>query len=84
MYGTFVKWREEFDKEFQTHTWLNYALSECVTPTVVALKCKICTKFEHELETRHNYSDAYIYGAESMRTSGIRDHAKNLINMSMR
>ena len=76
-YSTFLKWKGEFDKEFQTRTWLNFALSEGVNPTVVALKCSVCTKFEHKIETRRNYSDAYIYGAESLRTSGIRDHAKS-------
>ena len=40
------------------------------------LKCGICIRFQSAIERRRNYSDKWVVGAESVRTSNIKDHAK--------
>ena len=40
------------------------------------LKCGVCIKFQLNIERRCNYSDKWITGADSVRTSDIRDRAK--------
>ena len=44
--------------------------------TVTKLKCKVCTKFKAQIYTRRNFSNGWIAGGESVRTSNIRDHAR--------
>ena len=73
-YSTFRKWQTELDKDCQTVTWLE--CDKTATGTVTALKCGICIRFQSAIERRRNYSDRWVIGAESLRTSNIRDHAK--------
>ena len=42
---------------------------------VERLKCKICLKYKSRLVTCKYFSDRWIVGAESLRTSNVRDHA---------
>ena len=70
-YSTFQKWQTELDKGSQMVTM------------VAALKCGICARFQSALQRRRNYSDKWIAGVESLRTSNIRDHAIKLISTSM-
>ncbi len=41
------------------------------------MKCKVCTKFQPSIEGRNNYSSKWIIGADSIRASNVKDHAKN-------
>ena len=76
--GTFQKWKCELDKDHQTMTWL-----ECEATTnsagkrvIDTLKCKVCTKFKNQIQSKRNYSDRWVEGAASLRLSNIKDHAK--------
>ena len=66
------------DKDCNTLSWL-----ECETSgttgkkTVEKLMCKVCIQFESKIARRRNYSDKWISGASSVRTSNIRDHSKS-------
>ena len=77
-YSTYQKWRRDFDGEYGTITWL-----ACETEmsqekrVVVRLNCSVCTKYNERIMGRRNYSNSWIVGAESIRTSNIRDHAKS-------
>lgn len=77
-WATFQKWQREFDRESKTLSWL-----ECVTAVdsghkvVERLKCRVCTKFEDKIMGRKNFSNKWIVGAESVRTSTLRDHAQS-------
>ena len=77
-HDTFTKWQRDFDRESQTMTWL-----DCETGTesgkkiVEKLKCRVCTKFVDKIRGRKNFSDKWICGADSVRTSNVRDHARN-------
>ena len=41
------------------------------------LKCRGCTKFKEKIAGRKNYSDKWITGANSVRTTNVVDHAKS-------
>ena len=76
-YSTYQKWMTELDRDCQTVTWL-----ECDTEVsgkkkiVTKLRCAVCSKFKTSIATRRNFSEKWLLGAESVRTSNIRDHAK--------
>ena len=42
---------------------------------VKKLKCSVRTKFQAKIVSQRNFSDRWIVGADSVRTSNIRDHA---------
>ena len=75
-HSTFLKWRGELDKEFHTISWLDCEVrNERVKKVVTKLKCKACIKFQSKIAGRRNYSNTWIVGADSVRTSSIKDHA---------
>ena len=77
-YETYKHWVSEYDRESQTAGWL-----ECEAEIlagkryVTKLKCRICRKYNSSIIGRRNYSDKWIEGAESVRTTNIRDHSKS-------
>jgi hypothetical protein len=44
--------------------------------TVTKLSCKVCCRFESKISGRRNYSEKWVVGADSVRTSNIKDHAR--------
>ena len=66
------------DNDCNTLSWL-----ECETSgtagkkTVEKLSCEVCTQYQSKIAGRRNYSDKWISGASSVRTSNIRDHSKS-------
>ena len=77
-YDTFAKWQRELDRECQTLSWLDCQTGmEGGKKIVEKLKCKVCTKFVDKIRGRKNFSDKWICGADSVRTSNVRDHAHN-------
>ncbi len=76
--GVLHIWSRDFDREYQTLSWL-----ECDTTfagghkIVTHLRCSVCTKFESNIKSGRNYSSKWIYEADSLRTSNIRDHARS-------
>ena len=68
-YSTYVKWRREFDKECQTISWLDCDVTGKEGKRIVdRLKCKVCLKYKSRIESRRNYSDKWLVGAESIRS----------------
>ena len=85
VYGTFQKWRKHLDCECLTVSWLDCTNEKVNSKTVVSkLKCNVCSKFEHNIKGRKNFSDKWILGADSVRISNVRDHAKNYQHRSRR
>ena len=78
LYDTFKKWQRDIDKEFKALRWL-----DCVTTfqsgkkVVVTLRCSICCWFKERLKSSRNFSDKWISGADSLRTSNIHYHASD-------
>ena len=57
-------------------SWLDCKTSTEGTKKVVdKLKCKVCIKFKSRIAGRRNYSDKWVIGADSVRTSNIKDHS---------
>ena len=61
---TIQKWKEEF-------TWLNISPSE-------GMKCKLCVKWEENIDSCKNYSEAFIKGSKNYRKSAVSEHEKTL------
>ena len=59
-------------------TWLDCeTVTEGGKRVVKKLKCKVCSRFADKISGRRNFSNKWIVGAESVRTSNVRDHAQN-------
>ena len=59
-------------------TWLECDVtSEAGVKYVTKLKCRVCTKYKEKIAGRKNFSDKWINGAHSVRTTNIVDHAKS-------
>ena len=78
-YDTYKKWIVDYDRELQMMTWLN-----CETEIkhgkklVTKLKSKVCLIYKEKLVGRKNFYDKWINeGADSIRTTNFRDHAKS-------
>ena len=44
---------------------------------VTKLKCRVCTRYKDRIIGLRNFSGKWIKGADSLRTTNIRDHAKS-------
>ena len=74
--ATFQKWKMELDKECHTLSWLDCEVSGVGSKkSVIKLKCKVCVQFQDKIVGRRNYSDKWVNGADSIRTSNIKDHS---------
>ena len=68
----------EFDKDCQTMMWLDCETeTEAGMKVVTNLKCRLCSKYRDQIVGRKNFSDKWITGADSVRTTNVRDHAKS-------
>ena len=78
LFTTYQKWRTELDRDYKTVTWL-----ECKTLLVSGKKvvdkllCVICKQFKNSISCTRNFSYKWIDGADSIRTSNIKDHAQS-------
>lgn len=72
---TYKKWKTELDCSCQTISWLDCDTRPFEGKRIVTkLKCKICTKFKPRINGRKHFSNKWIEGADSIRTSNIRAH----------
>ena len=77
-FATFQKWKTELEKECKTLTWLDCETSGTgARKTVDKLKCSVCIKYESKIESRRNYSNKWVIGADSVRSSNIKDHSSS-------
>jgi len=44
---------------------------------VTKLKCRVCTKYRDKIVGWKNFSDKWISGVDSVRTTNVLDHAKS-------
>ena len=57
-YTTSEKWRRDFDREFETVSWLECESAvEGGTKVVRKLKCSVCNKFRMRIIHKRNFSD---------------------------
>ena len=75
---TYKKWVKQYDSEFQTVSWLDCETSvEAGSRVVTELKCRVCARFRSKIIGKKNFSDKWINGAKSVRTTNVVDHAKS-------
>ena len=60
---TIQTWKKDF-------TWLNISPSE-------GMKCKLCIKWEKNIDSCKNYSDAFVKGSKNYKRSAVSDHEKS-------
>ena len=76
--STYQKWVRDYDHEYKTVSWLDSVTSWHNGEKVVEkLKCKVCTKYKERIISKRNFSDKWIEGADSVRTTNLVDHAKS-------
>ena len=76
-YATYQKWKNELDRDCQTVSWLDCESKVVAGKRIVSkLRCSTCAKFKAKIGSRRHFSDRWIVGADSVRTSNIRDHAR--------
>ena len=64
-----------YGQRFSDNHLVGREVKEGVKKMVAKLKCKVCNKFKSKIVGRRNYSDKWVVGADSIRTSNIKDHA---------
>ena len=71
-FKTFLKWKQEVDKECLTISWLecDAMVSSTGKKVVKKLQCRVCSKFEKRLCSKRNYSSRWVTGATSFKVSG--------------
>ena len=70
--------KRDFDREHKTLSWLECETCiEAGARVVTQLKCSVCKKFQSRIVGKRNFSDRWITGAESIRTTNIHDHAQS-------
>ena len=75
---TYNKWLVQYDREYQTKTWLDCETEmDAGSKVVNKLKCRICTKHSDRITGRRNFSDKWIVGADCVKTTNIHDHSKS-------
>ena len=81
MYATFSKWKVDMDKECQTVTWLDCDMKvQAGKRFVTKLQYSVC---QNETQGLRYFSERWITGAESVRNSNIRDHARSECAMNL-
>ena len=77
-HDTYQKWLKQYDRECQTVTWLDCETSiDGGVKLMTKLKCRVCTKYRDRILGQKNFSDKWISGADSVRTTNVVDQAKS-------
>ena len=59
-------------------TWLDCATeTKAGVKVVTLLKCRVCARYRERIIGGKNFSDKWITGASSVRTTNVFDHAKS-------
>ena len=76
-YATYQKWKSELDYDCQAVSWLDCESKVVAGKRIVSkLRCSTCAKFKVKIVSRRNFSNRWIVGVDSVRTSNIRDRAR--------
>ena len=78
LFTTYQKWRTELDRDYKTITWLE--CKHCWSwerKSLTSCCVSLCKQFKNSISSTRNFSDKWIDGADSIRTSNIKDHAQS-------
>ena len=63
--ATYQTWKTEMDYNYRTLSWLDCETSDVsARKTVEKLKCEVCIQYQLNIESRRNYSDKWVSGAD--------------------
>jgi len=74
---TFIKWQRLHEREFQAMSWLRCSMDHSDKSLVSTLWCEVCRKYERRIESKKNFSRAWITGSTNHKTSNVTDHASS-------
>lgn len=75
--STFEKWQKQFDKDYQSLSWLQCTKDPIDRTIVSTLFCRVCRQYESKIESMRNYSAAWVRGSLNHKTSNILDHTRS-------
>lgn len=75
--ATFEKWQRNYEREYQSLTWLRCTTIKEDSTMVQNLFCDICKRYEDHLQGMRNYSSIWITGSRNLKASNLIDHAKS-------
>ena len=75
--ATFEKWQRDFEKDYQSMSWLRCEVEKSDKDLVSKLFCLVCQKYEANIQSVKHFSAAWITGSANQKTSNITDHAKS-------
>ena len=70
------RWKDEIDKKGE---WFEYEVGN--DGRFKAIKCRLCTKYEHKLKWCRNFSNAFISGATAVKKDNVRKHAVSAMHI---
>ena len=73
--ATGKKWKMQYDREYQSLTWLKYDGDDQDKMLVKVLRCSACMKFDSSIHRMKNYSSVWIFWSANHRPTNITDHA---------
>ena len=76
MEATVKRWKDEIDKKGE---WFEYEVGN--DGRVKAVKCRLCTKYEHKLKWCRNFSNAFISEATAVKKDNVRKHAVSAMHI---
>ena len=74
---TFIKWQKVHERQYQTMTWLRCTVDSSDKSLVATLWCEVCRKYERRIDSKKNFSRAWIDGSTNHKTSNVVDHASS-------
>ena len=74
---TFSKWQKVHECEFQVMSWLRCTVDRSDKSLVSTLWCEVCRKYERKIDSKKNFSRAWIDGSTNHKTSNVVDHTSN-------
>ena len=72
---TFNKWKTQFERDYNTLSWLHCDVGKEDKTIVEVLWCEACRKHEERITGMKNFSRVWITGSSNQKTSNVVDHA---------
>ena len=69
--ATAKKWQAQYDRKYQSLTWLKYDVDDQDKKHVKVLRCSTCTKLDSSICGTKDYSSAWIIRSTNHRASNI-------------
>lgn len=75
--ATFEKWQREFEKDYETMTWLCCEVEKTPEQCVSKLFCCVCQRYEDKIHGMKHFSPAWVTGSDNQKTSNMVDNVKS-------